>query len=128
MGKIVDNSQKPVLDDWQLSLSIVSTIGWKSTSSRTRRLEAMDISYLHESLARYSPFYHYITDSDVVNGVIKFAVTEKASIIIVVARHYGFLNGLFHSSITHKIAYHTPIPLLILHIRRDNAWHDYVAV
>lgn len=54
------------------------------------------------------------------NDNVEAAVTleaekEKAQAIAAVSRRYGFFEGLFHRSLTSKLAYHTHIPLLVLH-------------
>lgn len=46
--------------------------------------------------------------------IITRAESSNAQLISAVHRHYGFFEGLFHSSVTAKLAYHSSIPLLAL--------------
>lgn len=47
--------------------------------------------------------------------ILDFGKEKDADMIAVLSRKYGFIEGLFHSSITSKIAFHTKCPLLALH-------------
>lgn len=48
-------------------------------------------------------------------AVIDEAVKEKADVLAAITRRYGFFEGLFHRSMTNRLAYHTHLPLLVLH-------------
>lgn len=52
---------------------------------------------------------------NVEEAIIKEAKKESADMIAAIAKRYGFFEGLFHSSLTTKLAYHTTLPLLVLH-------------
>lgn len=51
-----------------------------------------------------------------------FEKAEKigADCISVITREYGFFEGLFHSSLSNKLAYHSQIPLLALHQQKED--------
>ncbi|MCW3122857.1 MAG: hypothetical protein JWQ38_2349 [Flavipsychrobacter sp.] len=105
------------LDTVHASLSVVNVdFDEKHVSPET----PLEISFIHQSLKKYDPSYTYLTNPDTVNGIIEFAIATKGSIIISVAKHRGFFEGLFHHSVTHKIAYNAPIPLLVLHEKIDD--------
>lgn len=62
------------------------------------------------------PFEFTILQSNnVEEAIIQEADKEHADLIAAIAKNYKFFEGLFHKSITSKLAYHTHIPLLILH-------------
>lgn len=75
----------------------------------------LDTVVLHELLAPYHPSFHYTDNEDTVAGIMEFAMEHEASMIILIPKNQGFLQGLFHRSVTKKLAYHSSIPLLILH-------------
>lgn len=50
--------------------------------------------------------------------IINFANANDANMVSLLARRYGFVEGLFHSSKTSKIAYKTNRPFLALHETR----------
>ncbi len=43
------------------------------------------------------------------------AEKENAEVVAAISKRYGFIEGLFHRSMTSKLAYHTRLPLLVLH-------------
>ncbi len=47
--------------------------------------------------------------------ILDFANEVDADMIALLARKHGFLEGLFHTSITSKVAFHTHRPFLALH-------------
>lgn len=61
--------------------------------------------------------YHFerAFERDVERAIIDFGKEKNADIITLMARKHGFLEGLFHSSVTSKVAFHTKCPFLALH-------------
>jgi nucleotide-binding universal stress UspA family protein len=47
--------------------------------------------------------------------ILDFGREKDADMIALLSRKYGFIEGLFHSSMTSKVAFHTKCPLLALH-------------
>lgn len=72
-----------------------------------------EMTHLHEFWDNEKPEYHYIGHEDTVTGIMEFARLHDAELVIMVPRHYGFFEGIFHSSLTKKLAYHTHRPLLL---------------
>ncbi|SEL57671.1 universal stress protein [Parapedobacter koreensis] len=68
---------------------------------------------LHGLLDRFHPEYHYIEHGDVVEGIMDFAETQQADLVMTVPKRYGFFDNLFHKSVTKKLAHHSRLPLLI---------------
>jgi nucleotide-binding universal stress UspA family protein len=57
--------------------------------------------------------YHRIRHHNTADGLALFAAENKVQLIIAVPKEYGFFDGLFHRSLTQRLAYHTHIPLLL---------------
>ena len=47
--------------------------------------------------------------------ILKHCEAKNADLVTAITKRYGFFEGLFHSSLTSKLAYHTSIPMLALH-------------
>ncbi|WP_316820314.1 universal stress protein [Pedobacter gandavensis] len=75
--------------------------------------ELRQLSALHELWDEQKPGYHYIDHEEVVDGIIKFADREAAQLVITIPRIYGFIEGLFHQSVSNRLAYHTHLPLML---------------
>jgi len=59
--------------------------------------------------------YTIIRSENVEQAIIKEAAKENADIVAAINKRYGFFEGIFHRSMTSKLAYHTTLPLLVLH-------------
>lgn len=54
-------------------------------------------------------------EKNVEQAILDFSKDKDACMIALMARKHGFIEGIFHSSITSKVAFHTPCPFLALH-------------
>ena len=59
--------------------------------------------------------FHYIEDDNIVTGINHFVNEKKAGMLAVVPGRYGTISGLFHKSITKRIASSSNIPVMVLH-------------
>lgn len=58
--------------------------------------------------------FHSVREDDVIAGLRHFSDEKKADLMVMVPRRYSFWRGIFYSSLTKRMAFHTSIPLLIL--------------
>ncbi|MEO1050584.1 MAG: universal stress protein [Bacteroidota bacterium] len=47
-------------------------------------------------------------------GIINHCQANKAGMIAILPKHYSFIEWLFHDSLTEKMVFHSPVPLLVL--------------
>jgi nucleotide-binding universal stress UspA family protein len=59
--------------------------------------------------------FHLVRESNVETAIENFVNEHNADMVALLARQYGFIEGLFHTSVTSKVAYHTKVPYLALH-------------
>ena len=59
--------------------------------------------------------FQLIQDNSVINGINKHVEQTNPNILCMIHRQRSPLANLFHSSITNKEAYNSPVPLLVLH-------------
>lgn len=59
------------------------------------------------------PSYHFLTANNTASSVADFARDNKAQVLVSVSGKYGFLQGMFKSSVTRQLAYRSAVPLLI---------------
>jgi len=52
---------------------------------------------------------------DVQEGIVKYASDIQADLIVMGTLHRSFLDRLFHKSVTQEVAFHTTVPLLVMH-------------
>lgn len=60
-----------------------------------------------------TPTYHFLTAQNTADSVASFATDNHAQLLISIAGRYGFLQRMFKSSVTKKLAYHSAVPLLV---------------
>jgi nucleotide-binding universal stress UspA family protein len=59
--------------------------------------------------------FHLVRNSDVEKAIEEFVNEHQADMVALLARNYSFIDSLFHTSVTSKVAYHTKVPYLALH-------------
>jgi len=52
---------------------------------------------------------------DVQKGIVQYAEDIKADLVVTATTHRGFLERLFHKSVTKDVVFHTTVPLMVLH-------------
>ncbi len=67
----------------------------------------------HLTGVKYS--FHILKDAKVEEAILNFTTDKDANLLALLTRKYGVIRGLFHSSLTNKVAFHTKVPLLALH-------------
>ncbi len=77
--------------------------------------EALQGWILSDQLGNVSHTFHTHNNNDPEEGINAFAHENKADMIAMVKRDHPFFERLFSRSITKKMAYHTDVPLLVMH-------------
>lgn len=72
-------------------------------------------SALHAMFDELKPQYHFIDHPDVEEGINEFAEQNNLDLIIAVPKKHSLLEGLFHSSKTKKLVFHSHIPVMCVH-------------
>ncbi|MFB6456203.1 universal stress protein [Chitinophaga sp. Hz27] len=58
--------------------------------------------------------YHSIQQKRTAKEILQFAETANARLILALPGKYGFMEDLFHKSVTKELAYGTKIPLVVI--------------
>ena len=66
-------------------------------------------------LSGYNPEYKFIDDVDFVEGINKVALETQADLIITIPKKMGWFDGLFKKSHTKMLAFHSHVPLMVVH-------------
>lgn len=70
---------------------------------------------VHTLLQEFQPEYHFTKNKEYVDGVNEFADTHEVDMIVSIPKRKGFFEKLFIKSTTKKLAFHTHLPLLVVH-------------
>jgi len=70
---------------------------------------------IHSLLQDMNPEYHYSTNTNYVEAVNDFALEYQVDLIISIPKKHGFFEKLFSSSHTKQLAFHSHVPLMVIH-------------
>lgn len=70
---------------------------------------------LETMLTGYSPEFYFIRQYDFFDAISQFVEDKNIDLIVIVPRERSFLSGLFKTSHTKKLAYHSHIPIVAIH-------------
>jgi len=70
---------------------------------------------LENILQGYETEYYFIRQFDFIEAINQFVMDYKIDMIFTVPKKHSFLGGLFKSSYTKKLAYHSHVPLVAVH-------------
>lgn len=69
-----------------------------------------------EAMGDVKHSYHIASKKDdIEETILNFCEQKETDVVSAISKRYGFFQGLFHKSLTSKLAYHSNIPLLALH-------------
>lgn len=66
-------------------------------------------------LYSYKPEYLFENNNNFIEAVNIVALEKMVDIIITMPKKHGLFEGLFHSSATKKLAYHSNVPIMVIH-------------
>ena len=102
---------KAVLDIFQPKLHIVNVSKEPSKMSSEQSAEKEKLQQLFQD---YQPQFYMIKDNDVVDTLDHFAKDNNIDVILTVPRQHA-LSGIFQTSHTKQLAYHSHIPVIAVH-------------
>ena len=70
---------------------------------------------MQEQLKASNAQYHFISQDDTEEGILNFTETNGIDILIVIPKQYGFLEQLFHKSISKQLVLNSKVPVMALH-------------
>ena len=71
---------------------------------------------MEEKLNTYNPEFAFLRAYDFLDGINSFVEAKEIDAIITVPRKHGFLSQLFKTSHTKKLAYHSHVPIIAIHL------------
>jgi|SRR5882724_3278137 len=106
-------SLRAVLDIFKPSLHIVN-VDSEHYVELTEEYKA-ERATLDKMLEDYSKEYYFLRSFDFIEAINQFVLDHNIDLILTVPKHHSFLEGLFRSSYTKKLAYHSHVPLIAVH-------------
>jgi nucleotide-binding universal stress UspA family protein len=63
----------------------------------------------------YGPEYHFVHDTHFTDAINQFADSNDIDLIITIPKKHGLFEGLFRKSHTRALAFHSHVPLMVIH-------------
>jgi nucleotide-binding universal stress UspA family protein len=104
---------KSVLDTFKPALHIVN-VDSEHYVELTDEYKA-ERNKLEKMLDGYNPEFYFIRQYDFTDAISQFASDKNIDLIITIPRENSFLTGLFKTSHTKKLAYHSHVPIVAIH-------------
>lgn len=104
---------KAVLDLFKPTLHIVN-VDHEHYVAVTDEYKA-EINVLEKMLADYKPEFFFIRQYDFLDAISQYAQDKEIDLIITIPKKNSFLGGIFKTSHTKKLAYHSHIPIVAVH-------------
>jgi nucleotide-binding universal stress UspA family protein len=76
--------------------------------------QQVEESVLQKMLKNYHPKYYYNESGDVINGILDFAKSHDAQMVIALPHKYSFFQSLLHTSVSEGLTVHSAVPVLLL--------------
>ena len=70
---------------------------------------------MQQIFAEFKPEFYFIGMNDFHEAVEQFAKDRNIDLIIIIPKNHSFMNSLFSSSYTKKLAYNSTVPILAAH-------------
>lgn len=76
--------------------------------------KALNLLAIETLFSSYTPILKVEEADDPEDGIISYVKEKKASMLAILPRKHGPLYHLLNKSVTHRLAFHTPVPMLVL--------------
>jgi hypothetical protein len=71
---------------------------------------------MEDKLSTYNPEFSFLRAYDFLDGINSFVEAKNIDVIITLPRKHSFLSQLFKTSHTKKLAYHSYVPIIAIHL------------
>ena len=108
------DSLKKILDLFKPNLSIIN-VDSEHYIELTDEFK-IEKAAMEDKLATYNPVFSFLRSYEFLDGISRFVEAEDIDAIITVPRKHSFLSQLFKTSHTKKLAYHSYVPIIAIHL------------
>ncbi|HWB28153.1 MAG TPA: universal stress protein [Chitinophagaceae bacterium] len=103
---------KQILDETKAKLFVLNIDHENKNFSPETPFESLMLDTLFYG---YSPEYHFMDSTSFVEAINNFALDKNIDLIITIPKKHGFFEGLFKRSHTKQLAFHSHVPLMVIH-------------
>ncbi len=78
------------------------------------RSEISNRNQLIEQMRSVKASFKFTQHPHIDKGIIEYAMTNNINAVVVLSKSYSFIESLFHESLTEKMVFNSPIPLIVI--------------
>jgi nucleotide-binding universal stress UspA family protein len=71
---------------------------------------------LNDKLEDPDAKFHFITERDTDEGIIRFAESNDIGLLIIFPKRHSFIEKIIHKSHTKNLVLHSPVPVMAMHL------------
>ncbi|MGB3780246.1 MAG: universal stress protein [Tunicatimonas sp.] len=82
-----------------------------------KTMTSQELAYqqlVRKKLEEVPTTFHFTFNSQIEEGIMEYSVARGIGLIAILPKSHGFIEGLFRESLTKKMTFHSPVPLLVL--------------
>lgn len=103
---------KQLLDATKAKLFVLHIDNYNSENIPEIKFESLMLDTLFDG---YYPEYHFSNDPDFTESINEFVVEKQIDLIITIPKKHGLFDSIFKRSHTKMLAFHSHVPLMVLH-------------
>ncbi|MEO8711411.1 MAG: universal stress protein [Parafilimonas sp.] len=103
---------KDIFDKTKAKIFVLHTEAQQTNKPQPSQLANKEFSAL---IDLYNPEYHNLPSEDFRLAINDFVSDKKIDLIITIPKKQGLFEGLFKKNYTKELAFHTHVPLMVLH-------------
>jgi K+-sensing histidine kinase KdpD len=104
---------KTVLEIFNASLHIVNVDSEHYVTLTEEYLA--ERAKMQKMFAEFKPEFYFIGMSDFHDAIEQFSKDRNIDLLVIIPKNHSFINNLFSTSNTKKLAFNTSVPLLAAH-------------
>jgi nucleotide-binding universal stress UspA family protein len=70
---------------------------------------------MQKMFSEFKPEFYFIGMNDFFDAIEQFTRDRNIDLLVVIPKNHSFINSLFSTSHTKKLAFHSPVPILAAH-------------
>lgn len=107
--------EQPIANFLNAAMPLLEVVNFDPNFDREKDEAAFEKFFLNDLFRKYAPEYKYSLRNDFEDAVNEFAENDNVQIIITISKKHSWLYNIFNTSHTQKLAFHTTVPLMVIH-------------
>lgn len=106
---------QPIKDLLQLTGAHFSVVNISSEKQQLSGDAAFQSLLLDTLFQEQQPQYHFVENTVFTEGIHQFLARHPTDLLITIPKKHGWFEGLFRRSHTKQLAFHSHVPLMVVH-------------